>query len=260
MSTKDNRLAFTIEIAQEAGQIARTMRAQKGSAFISSKGHQDFVTEADRAVEAFLRQKIAEAYPDEAFIGEEDGITGTGSRTWVVDPIDGTANYMRSLPEWGVSIAFVDGDQITHGVIDLPDTQETAAAHLGGGAFLNGTKMSVSDVEAAKSAVAILGYSSRQPLKNHFQTIEHLLNEGFEYRRQGSACFGLFSVATGRAEAYAEHHINAWDAFAGMLLVSEAGGDNKSDEVQRFMKDGSFVLASNGRTTIQSQLEAATGL
>lgn len=247
MATTDLRLDFCQTIAQQAGELAVKMRQQSGANFIANKGHQDFVTEADQAVERFIRERIEAQFPNEAIVGEEEGVTGQSDTCWVIDPIDGTANYMRGLPEWAISIACVQNNCITHAVLNLPDIGKTATAQIGCGAFVNGQKLQVSNTQTPAKSMIILGHSDRLPLKTHLSAIEDLLNAGFEYRRQGSACFGLFSVAAGWAEAYHELHLNPWDAFAGMLLITEAGGIVTSKPVAEFLESGSAFTATNGQ-------------
>lgn len=247
MDTPDLRLDFCQTIAKQAGKIAVKMRQQSGVNFVSNKGHQDFVTEADHAVERFIRERIEAEFPTEAIVGEEEGVTGNSSTCWVIDPIDGTANYMRGLPEWAISIACAQNDNITHAVLDLPDIGKTASAQIGCGAFSNGERMRVSDIDTPAKSLIILGHSERLTVETHTITINKLLKSGFEYRRQGSACFGLYSVAAGWAEAYHEMYLNPWDAFAGMLLITEAGGTIKSKPVAEFLKSGSPFTATNNK-------------
>ena len=247
MANTDLRLDFCQAIAKQAGELAVKMRQQSGSDFIANKGHQDFVTAADHAVERFIRERIEAEFPTEAIVGEEEGATGHSDTCWVIDPIDGTANYMRGLPEWAISIACVQNDRITHAVLDIPDIGRTASAQIGCGAFVNGQKLSVSATEVPAKSLIILGHSDRLPLQTHLSTIDDLLSAGYEYRRQGSACFGLYSVAAGWAEAYHEMHLNPWDAFAGMLLITEAGGTVTCKTVPEFLKSGSPFTATNGQ-------------
>ena len=247
MATTDLRLDFCQTIAKQAGELAVKMRQQSGTDFIANKGHQDFVTAADHAVERFIRERIAAEFPTEAIVGEEEGATGNSDTCWVIDPIDGTANYMRGLPEWAISIACVQNDSITHAVLDIPDIGKTASAQIDQGAFVNGEKLCVSNTQTPAKSLIILGHSDRLPLETHISAIDDLLSAGFEYRRQGSACFGLFSVAAGWAEAYHELHLNPWDAFAGMLLITEAGGTIISKPVAEFLKSGSAFTATNSQ-------------
>lgn len=257
----DERLIFATKLAEDAGQLALRMRDDCPDGFVKNKAHQDFVTAADLAVEKLIRARIAEAYPLDTVLGEEEGAPNDlGGQVWVVDPIDGTTNYFHGLPEWGVSIAFVDNYEITHGVIHLPDMNETASTKLGCGAFMNGKKMSVSSINSADNALIILGYSQRMDLSQYLLKIESLIGDGFEYRRQGSACFGLYSVAAGKVEAYFEEHLNPWDALAGLLLVSEAGGRYIVDPMDHFMAQGSPVIATNAHQFIFNILQRTSDI
>ncbi|WP_298849162.1 inositol monophosphatase family protein [uncultured Ruegeria sp.] len=245
MTDIENRLDFAKSLAQEAAALAVRLRDERGAEFIAEKGPQDFVTFADRAVEDLIRNRIAERWPYDAMLGEEDGVSGSGSALWVVDPIDGTANFMRGHRDWGVCIAFCDGQNISLGVICAPDLNMLAWASTGSGAWLNGERLSVSDCTDPTRAVLMLGWSTRRPIAEHTALIETLLETGIEYRRNGSAAISLMAVATGQAEGYYEAHLNAWDAFAAIPIISEAGGQVECAPLDRFMKSGSRIMACN---------------
>ncbi len=244
MTALRSRLDLALALAGEAGQLARDMRADAGVGFIAMKGRKDFVTAADEAVETLLRDRILAAFPEDGFLGEEGGAQSGGRYTWVVDPIDGTTNYLHGLPEWGVSIACLCDLDPVLGVIALPDLQRLAWATRGGGAFLEGAPLCLTEQPHCASRLAILGHSERLALPDHLGTIAALLEEGYDYRRQGAACFGLLAIATGWADFYFEGHLNPWDALAGMLLVSEAGGRVESADMATFLAQGSSVLAA----------------
>jgi len=246
MNSEISRLEFTKSLALEAGRLAQDMRTKASNGFIQSKGLQDFVTEADREVEHFIKSRIAAQYPDEAFLGEEGGSQGDSASLWVVDPIDGTANYMRGLPDWAISIAFCQSNIIQIGVICAPDMGNLAWAKLGDGAYVDDKLIHVSDCSDPAMALVMMGRSSRRPIKNYLNMVAAIFDAGMEYRRNGAATIGLLTVAMGRAESYYEAHVNAWDAFAGMLLVSEAGGTIKHDGITAFIECGSKILVSNG--------------
>ncbi len=262
MNDITDRLEFAKTLAQEAAALAVHLRNDQSAEFIAEKGPQDFVTFADRAVEDLIRSRITETWPADAMLGEEDGVTGSSTAFWVVDPIDGTANFMRGQRDWGVCIAYYDGEQIPLGVICAPDLDMLAWASTGGGAWLNGTRLSVSDCDDPNRALLMLGWSARRPVADHTQLIQSLLDQGMEYRRNGSAAISLLAVATGQAEGYYEAHLNAWDAFAAIPMISEAGGQVISAPKDRFLAQGSPILASApgmseplGRVTpIQSDL------
>lgn len=246
----DTVLEFATALAAEAGQLALRLRAERDASFVGSKGHQDFVTAADLAVENLIRSRIAAAFPDDAVLGEEGGAQGAGPVTWVVDPIDGTANFMRGLPEWGVSLARVEDGAITHGVMDFPDLSLQAAAAADLGAFANGQPMAVSETGDPARALVTLGWSRATEIDNHVALIRALGAAGFEYRRHGAATFSLLAVAMGWAEAYCERRLNAWDALAGALIVIEAGGAVTMPPLQEFLTGPGAINATNGRISL----------
>lgn len=245
MTNNSRRLDLARDLAREAGALAREMRQTQGKGFVAVKGPQDFVTAADQAVEALLRERLLAAFPEDGFLGEEGGRQGKGDYTWVVDPIDGTTNYLRGLPEWGISIGCLYKEDLHLGVIHLPDLERTAHAQRGEGAFLNTERLDLRKRPATDSRLGILGHSDRVSLKSHLDSIEGLLGGGFDYRRQGSACFGLLAVAAGWADFYFEAHLNPWDAIAGLVLILEAGGTVNHGAMQDFLEAGSPVLAAH---------------
>ena len=243
-----NRMKLEIAktIAQEAGQLAVKLRGERSDTFVKSKGLQDFVTIADNAVEELIRKNISAQFPDDTFLGEEAGSSGSGKNIWVVDPIDGTSNFMRGLPDWAVSIAYCAAGSIQFGVIFAPDHADLAWAMRGEGAFVNGAKIHVSSCSDCNSALLMLGRSRRQPLKDYLTLVKRVTQNGFEYRRNGSAAVSLLNVATGCAEGFYEAHLNSWDALAGILIVNEAGGSVSHSNLMEFLEQESVVFASNG--------------
>ena len=138
------RLAFAKKASEKAGMLAASMRRnRRNNEFVQTKGDQDFVTLADKAVEDLIREMISQRFPDDAILGEEAGTSGAGDNIWVIDPIDGTTNYLKGLPDWAVSIAYVENDLIQIGVIYAPDHRQLAWSVQGSGAFLNGKKIQV---------------------------------------------------------------------------------------------------------------------
>ncbi len=247
MTEITKRMEFATALATEAGILAQQMRDAAGAGFVASKGAQDFVTEADRAVERLIRKRVAAAFPEDSFLGEEEGgADDLGPDCWVVDPIDGTANYMRGMSGWGVSIGYSRGNDIELGVISLPDLSMLITAQRGKGAFLNGAPIAVSRNDTADGAVLSLGRSGREPLQPHLDNIRDLIEAGMEYRREGAAVMGLIGVAAGWTEGYYEAHLNAWDAFAGIAIIKEAGGRVDHAPVREFLQNGSRILATNG--------------
>jgi myo-inositol-1(or 4)-monophosphatase len=223
--TDDNRrLELGCAIAREAGALAlaafRKRSPQPAPAF---KGHQDYITETDGVIEGMVRKRIGATFPADSFFGEEAGGT-FGNDVWVVDPIDGTANFARGMPHFCVSIGFVRDGRPELGVIYQPVTDELYAARRGCGALLNGRPIKVSGMATMSHAIVEAGWSTRRPLKDYIVLVERLFTAGAQVQRAGSGALGLAYVADGRLDAYCELHINAWDALAGLLLVEEAGG------------------------------------
>jgi len=214
------RHEFAIELAREAGVLAATLRRSLGA--LEAKRPMDYATQADHAVEALIRQRIGERFGDPV-IGEEDGGT-PADLVWVVDPIDGTVNYIHGSPRWCVSIALVEGDDIASGVINAPDECRLFTARRGCGAFLNGTPAQVSKLRHGASPVVELGWSPRRPIAAYASLVQRLIADGIEFRRLGSGALGVADTAAGLNDGYIELHINAWDVLAGLLLVREAGG------------------------------------
>jgi len=220
----DERFEVASAAARAAGVVAREAfghaRQSRARTF---KGPQDYVLESDAEVERLLRTQLTAAFPRDSFFGEESG-GDFGGDVWIVDPIDGTANFARGIPHFGISIAFVRDGRIEVGVIYQPVTDELYAARRGAGATLNGRRMSVSGVEDPKQALIEAGWSSRRPPEPYAAMVGRLYQAGAQVMRTGSGALGLAYVADGRTEGYCELHINAWDALAGLLLIEEAGG------------------------------------
>ncbi len=211
---------FAIELAREAGALAATLRRSLG--VLEAKRPMDYATKADHAVEALIRQRIGDRFGDPV-IGEEEG-GDAADLVWVVDPIDGTVNYIHGTPRWCVSIALVEAGDIASGVIYSPDEGRLFSARRGHGALLNGSAMQVSKLRHGASPVVELGWSPRRPIAAYAALVQHLIADGIEFRRLGSGALGVADTAAGLNDGYLELHINAWDVLAGLLLVREAGG------------------------------------
>lgn len=211
-------------IAREAGH--RIVEGSRRALEVEYKAPHDVVTHVDRATEEFVSKALREAFPSDAFFGEEHGVKGEASRRWVVDPIDGTLNFSRGLPVYCVSIALqVDGESVV-GVIFDPTRDELFSAAKGHGARLNGAPTSVADPVSLEDSVLATGFlpmSSEDEEDNleHFVALSH---KSRNIRRLGSAALDLAYVACGRLDGFWEFHLNPWDTAAGYLLVKESGG------------------------------------
>ncbi|MFC0410869.1 inositol monophosphatase family protein [Roseomonas elaeocarpi] len=234
------RLALAITLAREAGALALGMRQSLGP--VESKSPIDFCTAADHAVEDMIRARTTAAFGD-GMIGEEDGGEASDS-VWVVDPIDGTANFIHGNPRWCISLAYLRAGQVELGVIFQPREDRLFWARRGRGAFLNGERMRVSHLAHGAAPLVEVGWSERRSMEDYCGLLLRLTAERFEFRRHGSGALGLADVAAGLNDAYAELHINAWDALAGLLLVHEAGGVTNDFLADDGLTRGNLLLAA----------------
>ena len=219
------RYRFAQGLVREAGQMALSRYRVRETLVIERKGQQDFVSEADKACEAFVAGALLKAFPEDTFLGEEGGLQNAGGRaTWIIDPIDGTSNFIAGIPIWCVSLGLVIGTQPVLGIIYNPVTEELYSARLGEGAYLNGKRIHVSGARKLEEARMGLGFSYRRPVQLHVTAVSACLEASCEYTRFGSGALGMAFAADGRLDGYYEAHIKAWDVAAGLVLVTEAGG------------------------------------
>jgi myo-inositol-1(or 4)-monophosphatase len=218
------------EFARLAGGRAREFFAQRDALKIEHKGAQDFVSHADRAVEELIASKLAAAFPADAFYGEESAASMTGplDRAWVVDPIDGTHNFLRGVRYYCVSIAYVENDRAEIGVVYDPEHDELFHARRGDGAWCqragNDTPLHASSCNALSDAFVCVGHHDRNPEPRYLALRHALMDAGVATRNMGAGALQLAHVAAGHFDGFVELSLNAWDAMAGLLLVEEAGG------------------------------------
>jgi myo-inositol-1(or 4)-monophosphatase len=249
-----DRYDFCRALARDAGKLAHTAF---GTSATKLKGRHDVVTEMDREVERFIRAAIAKRYPQDAVIGEEMG-GGGGDRLWLIDPIDGTANYARGLPRYCVSIGYLERGVPTLGAIYDPSHDWLYSAARGEGAWRDGERLAVSPVAEMTAATVECGWSTRRPASAYVALLARVLDAGGAIRRAGSGALGLADVAAGRAEAYAELHINAWDCAAGIVLVQEADGLTNDFFAGDGLASGNPLIATNA--ALCAKLAAVIGI
>ncbi|HEV7309935.1 inositol monophosphatase [Ensifer sp.] len=211
------------DVIRSAGALVLDGFRQSKKRGFSMKGPQDFLTETDAASEAHIRRAIAEHFPQDTFLGEEGGGT-VSDCVWVVDPVDGTANFARGIPHFCISITYVEAGRAEIGAIYNPAQDELYFCRRGAGATLNGSPIKVSPTSGFDAASVEMGWSRRVPDAAFLETMRQLLEKGANVRRGASGALALAYVADGRSDAYVELHMNAWDCLAGLLLVAEAGG------------------------------------
>ncbi|SAL28675.1 inositol monophosphatase family protein [Caballeronia telluris] len=237
------RFLAACAIAREAGCLARDRFLTRDEALtLKFKGPQDYLTETDGEVERLIAGRLAEAFPDDAFFGEESG-GSFGRDVWIVDPIDGTADFARGVPYFCVSIAFVRDGRAEIGVLYDPMLDELFAAQRGKGATLNGQAIKVSPIDDIRQSVVELGWSSRVAFERYAALMQRVNDLGAGIKRRGSGALGLAYVAMGRQDAYCELHINSWDAAAAVLIVEEAGGWVNDFLTEECLAKGNRVIA-----------------
>ncbi len=217
------RHAAVQAVAREGGHLARRYFAARSELKTSLKGVQDLVSEADRKVEALLIERLQHLFPEDGFLGEESGARGSHERLWVIDPIDGTNNFLRGIPYWSVSIAYVKDEEAELGVIYDPMAEELYAARRGAGVTRNGETIRASDSDDLAKSVLGFAYSRSHPAENYSQAVRQLLSSSGEYRRMGSAALMMAHVADGRLDGFYSSQLNSWDVLAGVVLAREAG-------------------------------------
>lgn len=225
-------LTIARDVAAEAAALAARLRQEGVEVAATKSSPIDIVTAADRATEELIRSRLASLRPQDGFLGEESGGgSGTSGLTWVVDPIDGTVNYLYGLPNWSVSIAVVEGDPdpatwtALAGVVAAPALGERWEASAGGGARAGDRELRVRPAVPLDRALVATGFHYTKEIRDvQARVAQPLLGRVRDLRRAGGAAIDLAYVAAGRIDAYFEQGLNPWDQAAGALLVREAGG------------------------------------
>lgn len=221
-------LNIMVKAARAAGRSLVKDFREVENLQVSAKGPGDFVSRADFAAEKIIREALTEARPNYGWVGEEsapvDGADPT--RRWIVDPLDGTTNFLHGLPHWAISIALEHRGQIVAAVVFDAAKDEMFVAEKGQGAWMNGMRLRVSARSRLIECIFATGlpFGGREDLPETLQELARLLPQTAGVRRWGAAALDLAYVAAGRYDGYWERNLNAWDMAAGLLLVREAGG------------------------------------
>jgi myo-inositol-1(or 4)-monophosphatase len=214
-------------VAREAGNFIREERKTFQSSAIEYKGLNDMVSYVDKQAEKMIVASLQQLLPESGFITEEKTTNIKGPvYNWVIDPLDGTTNFVHGIPCFCVSIALMKNESIVIGIVYEINFDECFYAYENGGAFLNGNKISVSSVAELKQSLMATGfpYSNYSRMKAYMNVFNHLMHHTHGLRRLGSAAADLVYVACGRFEGFYEYGLNSWDVAAGALIVKEAGG------------------------------------
>ena len=217
----------TISVAVEAGHLIKNERAKFRKEAVEQKGLHDFVSYVDRASEELIVKELTGLLPDAGFIAEEGTVQAENKRyRWVIDPLDGTTNFIHGISPFAVSIALMDGNEVVVGVVYEVSLDECFYAWKGGQAFLNGTPIEVSTAPTIHDSLIATGFPyydfSRTP--EYLQLLEYLMHNTHGIRRLGSAATDLAYVAAGRFDAFYEYSLQSYDVAAGSLIVKQAGG------------------------------------
>lgn len=237
------------KITRNVGKFVRLEQKRLTTAGIESKGLNDFVTYVDKAAETLLVSELKALVPEAGFVTEEKTVAAEQRELrWIIDPIDGTTNFIHGLPLFSISIGLMQNDEPVLGVVYEVTTDECFHAVAGGSAYLNDTVIHVSKREKLKDSLLVTGfpYTDDGNLEAWLKLFAHLLRNSHGVRRLGSAAIDLAYVACGRFEGFYENGLNAWDVAGGALIVKQAGG-----KVTDFTDGDNFIfgkqlLACNG--------------
>ncbi len=239
-------LDVAIAAAREAGTLL--LRHARDPGMVSEKGRRgDLVTDADRAAESAVLQRLCRSFPNAAVLAEESGSrAGSSGERWIVDPLDGTTNFAHGYPLYCVSIGYERDGELLAGVIYAPAIDECFTALRGEGARLNGAPIEVSTVQRLGDAMVCTGFQPSDYARNGkwFATMS---DRAQAVRRDGSAALDLAFVASGRFDGFWEFDLNPWDVAAGTLLIREAGGTVSQTNGERARLDAPSILATNRR-------------
>ncbi|MCO6524206.1 MAG: inositol-1-monophosphatase [Candidatus Schmidhempelia sp.] len=221
-------LNIAVRAARKAGNLIIRSHENPDSIQINTKSANDFATNIDRAAEALIIETIKRAYPDHTIIGEESGLEkGNDSETqWIIDPIDGTTNFIKGFPHFSISIAVRVKGRTEVGVVYDPMRNELYTASRGQGAQLNGYRIRVTNAKDLNGSLLATGFpfKAKQFSENYFRVMEKLFIKVADFRRTGSAALDLAYVAAGRVDGFFEIGLKPWDIAAGEIILREAGG------------------------------------
>jgi myo-inositol-1(or 4)-monophosphatase len=240
-------LNIAVRAARRAGEIIVRSMSRLDSLHVASKGRNDFVTDVDRAAEREIIAVIHKAYPNHAILAEESGASGEDDTRWIIDPLDGTTNFVHGNPVFCVSIACEHKGRLEHGVVYDPLRQELFTASRGDGAHLEGRRMRVSGQRTLEGALVATGFpyrSNQRYIDPYMAMLKAVMLKTAGVRRPGSAALDLAYVAAGRVDAFWEIGLSPWDTAAGTLLIQEAGGRIGTLAGEPYTQKGNIVAGS----------------
>lgn len=244
--TEEDDLTLATRLAREAGDLLLEHWASRADLTVTAKRPGDFVSEADRAAEMHLRDGLARARPEDGWLGEETGAAAGGTRRWIVDPLDGTTNFLRGIGHWAVSVALEDAGTLVAGVVHDPVRAETFAARIGGGATLNERSIGVAPTDELQGALFGTGipFGTLPHIDDHAADLARLMPTCAGVRRMGAAALDLAWVAAGRIDGFWERRLQPWDIAAGLVLLREAGARVEGWTVDERPEDSGTVVTA----------------
>ncbi len=247
MANRSALMTVMTRAAEKAGRALLRDFGEVEQLQVSQKGPADFVSQADTKAETMLREELTKARPAFGFMGEETAQQKPDTEyTWVVDPLDGTTNFLHGVPHWAVSIALLKGDTVVAGVIYEPVRDEMFWGEKGAGVYLNANRLRVSARTKLHESLLATGIPFKGAEKGNFLSdLDKVMMQVSGVRRMGSAALDLAYVAAGRYEGYWERNIKAWDVAAGCFMVKEAGGQITPFEKGQNPFMGGSLIASN---------------
>jgi len=264
MANPNNRgtLNIAIEAARNAGRVLNRYARQMDRLKVTDKGKNEFVSQADEEAEIAIIETIREKFPDHHILAEESGETsgkkpGKENCRWIIDPLDGTTNFLHQIPQYCVSIAFEADGKLEDAVIYNPLSDELYTASRGAGAFLNNRRLRVSKTTKLERSLIATGFPfhrNQAYIDEYLQSFKEIVLKSIGVRRIGSAALDLAYVAAGRFDAFWEIALSPWDIAAGTLLIQEAGGVvSDLNGRDKHMQSGN-VLAGNIKVHRQLEL------
>jgi myo-inositol-1(or 4)-monophosphatase len=241
-------LTIAVRAARKAGSIINRASLDGAPLDVRSKRANDFVTQVDQAAEQAIIDTVKKAYPEHGFLAEESGASGDKAEyTWIIDPLDGTTNFIHGFPQYCVSIGVQHRGALAHAVVYDPNRNEIFTASKGGGAFLNDRRIRVSQQVKLNDALVGTGFPFREldRLDLYTRQLQRMMKTCAGVRRAGAAALDLAYVACGRLDAFWELGLSPWDMAAGTLLITEAGGlvgDLQGE--QTFMQTGDIAAST----------------
>jgi len=239
-------LNVAVEAAHAAASIMRRQLQRVDAVPVERKARHDYVSEVDRACEAEIVREIKRFYPQHAFLCEEGGTSGDGDSVWIIDPLDGTSNFLHGIPHFAVSIAYQLKGRTEHAVVYDPMRDELFTASRGSGAALNQKRIRVSGRKGLEGAILATAFPFRQTrlMPRYSRVFQAVLTKVEDFRRAGTASLDLAWTAAGRLDGYFEIGLKPWDVAAGALIVREAGGVVMDFDGNDDVEDAGSIIAA----------------